>query len=248
LLLSPEDAMTLPNTEPSADAFRPTESTSTPRPQKFGGLAWATLILGIVGVIGSPVIFLNNVTAVIAGVGFILGVIALFGSKKVLAAIGTVLCVGAITFTIIAQNSVTDDFRDRLGLPAQDTNASGQTYQVGQTHHGSIVDITIADPQSFTTGNSAFPKQNSKAINYTISVTNHSDKPWSPVLFQIQATAGNISAEEVFDSAAGLNGVPTQDVLPGKNLTFRIGFVESPGDFTIQVGDFDEKIYFLHKR
>ncbi|UJW30004.1 hypothetical protein L3Q67_32980 [Saccharothrix sp. AJ9571] len=42
------------------------------KPAKFAALVWASLILGIVGVVGSPIIFLNNLTAVAAAVGLVL--------------------------------------------------------------------------------------------------------------------------------------------------------------------------------
>ncbi|HEX8870589.1 MAG TPA: hypothetical protein VF821_33290, partial [Lentzea sp.] len=73
------------------------------KPTRFGALAWSALILGIVGVVCSWVIFLNNLTAIAAFVGLVLGVIALFGTRKVLAGIGVLLCVAAIVLTVVAQ-------------------------------------------------------------------------------------------------------------------------------------------------
>jgi len=84
-------------------------------PARFSGLAWTALILGIVGVVGSPIIFLNNLTAVIAGVGVILGIIALFGTRKVLAGIGVGLCVAGIAFTVMAQGAATAEFDKTFG-------------------------------------------------------------------------------------------------------------------------------------
>ncbi|AIG73781.1 Hypothetical protein AJAP_04295 [Amycolatopsis japonica] len=220
-----------------------------PRPTKFAGLAWTALILGIVGVVGSPIIFFNNLTAVVAGVGFVLGVIALFGSKKILAAIGVVLCVLAVVFTVIAQGAAVKELNEKLGLPESDKKASGQMYAVGETHRGTAVDITVSDPKAFTTGEYAAPAQNAKATSYQVTVVNHSDKPWSAAMLLVQATMGNTSAEQVFDTNAGLGGTPSQDILPGKELTFRVGFVDAPGDVTIQVGAVtDDKVYFVQKR
>lgn len=86
----------------------------TPARTKFSGLAWTALILGIVGLVGSPVIILNNVTAIAAGVGVILGLIAVFGSKKVLAVIGTALCIGAIAVTVAVQNAAVAELNEQL--------------------------------------------------------------------------------------------------------------------------------------
>ncbi|MDQ7802622.1 hypothetical protein Q5425_02690 [Amycolatopsis sp. A133] len=238
--------MTAPYSPPPA-GFPYATPAPARKPAKFAALAWTALILGIVGVVGSPVIFLNNLTAVVAAVGFVLGGIALFGSKKILAAIGVVLSVLAIVFTVIAQNAAVEDLQDKLGLPATDDNAAGQTYQIGQTHRGTDVDITIADAKAFTTGDTAAPQQNAPATSFQVTIANHSAKPWSAAMLMVQATAGNTTAEQVFDT--DLEGSPSQDVLPGKELTYRIGFLDAPGDLTIQVGAVGgDKVYFVHQR
>jgi len=85
-------------------AHSPAEAESAQH-QQFSGLAWTGLILGIVGVVGSPVIFINNLTAIAAGVGAILSLIALFGGKKLIATIGLVLTIAAIVFTVMAQQA-----------------------------------------------------------------------------------------------------------------------------------------------
>lgn len=216
------------------------------RPTKFGALAWTALILGIVGIVGSPIIFLNNLTAVIAGVGFILGVIAFFGTKKTLAAIGVALCVAAIVFTVMAQSAAVKEF-DKI-TDKLTGSAPAQTLNVGETFHGKDIDIAVTNPKAFTTSRTAAPEQNAKAVGYDVTITNHSDKPWAAMLL-IQATAGSAAAQEVFDPSADFNGTPSQDVLPGKELAFKIAFVDSPGDITLQLGTIgSDKAYFIHKR
>ncbi|EHR49955.1 hypothetical protein SacmaDRAFT_1685 [Saccharomonospora marina XMU15] len=91
---------------------------AAPRPAKFGGLAWSALILGIVGIVGSPIIIFNNITAIAAGVGVVLGIIALFGTRKVLAGIGTALCVGAIAITVAAQQAAVEELDRIVNDPA----------------------------------------------------------------------------------------------------------------------------------
>lgn len=88
-------------TFPTAPAPRsyPRATVTTPR-AKFVGLAWASLILGIVGVMCSAVPLLNAVTMLGAIVGVVLGAIALFGFRKRRAAIGTVSCALAVVFTV----------------------------------------------------------------------------------------------------------------------------------------------------
>lgn len=79
-----------------------------PVQEKFRGLAWAGLILGIVGVCGSILPIFNNLTAVAAFVGLILAIIAVFGTKKVVAAIGAALCVLAIVLTVVVQAALAE--------------------------------------------------------------------------------------------------------------------------------------------
>lgn len=100
--------MTVP-TVPQASAGQPFYPPPAPTtaPAKFNGLAWSSLILGIVGVVFSAVPILDIFTMLAAIVGIVLGGIALFGSRKILAASGTVLCVLAVVFTALVMNGFT---------------------------------------------------------------------------------------------------------------------------------------------
>lgn len=81
------------------------------RKKRFEALAWAALVFGIVGIVagvvgtlvGSSLVALEYLTLGLAAAGALLGVIALLGTRKVLAAIGTVLCAGAIAVATTAQ-------------------------------------------------------------------------------------------------------------------------------------------------
>jgi hypothetical protein len=81
------------------------------RKTRFEALAWTALVLGIVGIIagvagallGSSIVVLKYLTIGLAAVGVLLAVIALLGTRKVLAGIGTVLCAGAIAVAMTAQ-------------------------------------------------------------------------------------------------------------------------------------------------
>jgi hypothetical protein len=81
--------------------------------------------LGIVGVVFSPMPIINNLSALIAVVGIILALIALFGSRKVLAGIGAGLCVLAIVFTVAAQTALTKGLSGQGGTVGR-VGGSGQ--------------------------------------------------------------------------------------------------------------------------
>lgn len=65
--------------------------------------AWLALSFGIVGAVFIPVPILNNATALLAFVGVICGIVGLFGTRKLVAAIGLVLCLGGIIGTVAIQ-------------------------------------------------------------------------------------------------------------------------------------------------
>src|ERR687894_3295624 len=73
-------------TFPTAPVRSHPRSTVTEPRSRFVGLAWASLILGIVGVMCSAVPLLNAVTMLGAIVGLVLGGAGLFGFLKRLGA------------------------------------------------------------------------------------------------------------------------------------------------------------------
>jgi hypothetical protein len=95
------------------------------RRPRFGALAWSALVLGIVGVAGSQILVANILpVAVVAGVGAVLGVVALFGTRKLPAGVGVVLSVGAIVVIVLAQGAaVAEPDRTTGGLAGEDAAA-----------------------------------------------------------------------------------------------------------------------------
>ncbi|QYN38605.1 hypothetical protein K1T35_16145 [Pseudonocardia sp. DSM 110487] len=81
------------------------------RKKRFEALAWTALVLGVLGIVagvvgalvGSAIMVLEYLTIGLAAVGALLGVIALLGTRKVLAGIGAVLCAGTIAVAMTGQ-------------------------------------------------------------------------------------------------------------------------------------------------
>jgi hypothetical protein len=84
-------------------------------PEKFVGMGWAAVILGIVGVVFSWIPFLDVLTMLGSITGLILGVIAVFGSRKTTVGIGVGLCILATVFTSVVMNRVTDALHTASG-------------------------------------------------------------------------------------------------------------------------------------
>lgn len=65
--------------------------------------AWLAFSFGIAGCVFIPVPILNNATALLAFAGLICAIVALFGTRKVIATIGLLLCLGGIIGTVAMQ-------------------------------------------------------------------------------------------------------------------------------------------------
>lgn len=208
------------------------------KPTRFGALAWAAVILGIVGVVGSWVIFLNNLTAIAAFVGIVLGVIALFGTRKVLAAVGVVLCVIAIVLTVVAQQAAVKELDKILG----DTNP-GQVEAPAETARKDALtenptwgkrftwanglSVDVAAPAACTPGQYAAPSNIARAVRFEITITNGTSAAFETALMSVGTDAqfNGQKAEMVFDSSGGCDSTfDSATVLPGKTYTFHVAY------------------------
>lgn len=223
----------------------PTQAVHAPppavpqQPAKFGALAWTALILGIVGVVGSPIIIFNNLTAVCAFVGLVLGIVALFGTRKVLAIIGVVLCVAAITFTALAQQAAVDE----LGKIIDGTTNQGQVGVAGETPkqealietptwgkrytwaNGLAVDV--AAPVACTPGQYSVPPNIVRAVKLKVTITNGTNAAFETALMTLgnDAQFNGQKAEKVFDGGGGCNSTfDSATVLPGKTYTYDVAY------------------------
>lgn len=98
------------------------------RKKRFEALAWTALVLGVFGSVAgiagafvdAEIVILKYVTIGLAAIGVLLGGIALLGTRKVLAGIGTVLCVGAVAVTLTAQVATPDSQETAADAASQD--------------------------------------------------------------------------------------------------------------------------------
>jgi hypothetical protein len=210
-----------------------------PKPARFGALAWTALILGIVGVVGSPIIILNNLTAIAAVVGLVLGVIALFGNRKVLAVIGVGLCVAAIVFTVVAQQSAVREL-DKILDGGTD---QGQTGVAGETpKQDALVDpptwgerytwanglaVDVAAPVACTPGQYSAPSNITRAVKFKVVITNGTSAAFETALLSLgnDAQYNGQKAERIFDTSGACGStLDTATVLPGKTYTYEVAY------------------------
>lgn len=210
-----------------------------PKPVKFGALAWSAVILGIVGVVGSPIIFFNNLTGIVAFVGLVLGIIALFGTRKVLAIIGVMLCVAAITFTVLAQNAAVEELDKVLGGPPDQVRASAETrtWDKSYTWENGL-SIEVAAPEVCRPGQYAAPPNIMRAVKFKVTITNGMSAAFETALLSLgdDAQFNGQKAERVFDSSGGCGGTfDTATVLPGKTYTYEVAYSVGPQQGEMQL-------------
>lgn len=224
-----------------------------PKPQKFAGLAWTALILGIVGVVGSPIIFLNNLTAVAAVVGLILGIIALFGTKKILAGIGTGLCVAGFAFTVMAQQAMTEDIFGTTNSGSVSDAAEAQPAAGAQLDEAAEQNPTwgkrytwdsglaaeVSAPVDCTPSEWAMPSNVERAAKVTVTVINGTGQPFdaSMLAFGSEAQFEGRTAEAMFDSEGdcGAGAPMSATVMPGKTFTYESAYAvgRQPGELQL---------------
>lgn len=207
----------------------PSPQQAPPKPAKFGALAWTSLILGIVGILGSPIIFLNNLTAVVAGVGIILGLIALFGTKRILALIGVALGIAAIAITVSVQQATVEEFDEIFNESGSASDASdGEPSGWGEKFTWkSGVAIEVSKPAECQPGEFAMPEKVDRAVKVTVTVVNGSDEAINTVDLAPSGDAmfNDKKAEAIFDSDGDCGeGIDSTTVLPGKTYEFDAGY------------------------
>ncbi|USX48218.1 hypothetical protein [Lentzea sp. HUAS12] len=210
-----------------------------PKPARFGALAWTAVILGIVGVVGSWVIFLNNLTAVAAFVGIVLGVIALFGTRKVLALVGVALCVLAIVLTVVAQQAAVKELdkilngdvnQGQVSAPGETAkqNALAENPTWGKRYSwANGLSVDVAAPVACTPGKFASPSTITRAVKFEVTITNGTTAAFETALMSMGTDAqfNGQKAERVFDSGGACDStVDSATVLPGKAYTFHVAY------------------------
>lgn len=117
--------------------------------------------------------------------------------------------------------------------PAAPTNPKfGETY----TWEDGL-SVTVSAPAPYAPSDTSFVSGTFPAfISLTVTIVNGTTANFDPVMFSTSLQSGNAEAEQVFDTAQGLNGTPTTAILPGRETQFVIGFgVNDPADLVLEV-------------
>lgn len=234
-----------PNPMPS----QPAPAAQAPKPTRFGGLAWTALIIGIVGLVFSLIPLLNIVSALAAAVGIILGIIAFFGTRKIVAVIGVVLCIAAIAATVAVNGKAAEELDKAIGgsanqgqvsdgstkpaegqqatdKPAADAPTWGKRY----TWKDGLA-VEVSAPVACVPSRTASPQNIQRAVKFTITVTNGAKQPFDTTLlsFGNDVQFNGAKAERVFDSSGECGGdLAASTVMPGKSFAYDVAYAVGP--------------------
>lgn len=103
--------------------------------------------------------------------------------------------------------------------------------------------ITATTPKAWTPSSTAAKDGPwTKWAKTTITIDNGSDKPFDTSDLMFDATAGDKPTDQVYDSESNV-GSESRVVLPGRKLTFDVGFGYEPGKpLTMEVASLSETI------
>jgi hypothetical protein len=97
----------------------------------------------------------------------------------------------------------------------------------------------VSELKAYKPSNSAAGAQAaSRYVSMTVTLTNGSDKNIEATGTSLSATADGAVADQVFDSAKGIDGSPTSTILPGKSVTYTVAFglpSKDPVDLQVDV-------------
>lgn len=86
--------------------------------------------------------------------------------------------------------------------------------------------VTISKPTAFTSSEWAMP-EGAQSLAFDITIVNGTDAAYDPSMDYFTAQVGNAEAEEIFDTENGFDGTPMTKILPGRETTYKVGFVGS---------------------
>jgi hypothetical protein len=121
--------------------------------------------------------------------------------------------------------------------PAETTTPETSTYTFGQT--ATFEDgmrVTIGRPVPFKPSEYAAGTEHfTKFVKFTITIENHSGKPFDPTMATMTVLSGETQCSEVFDMDHSLGGSPNTKLLNGRKVSYTVGFgVKDPKDLVAE--------------
>lgn len=144
--------------------------------------------------------------------------------------------------------SATDGAAAPTEAPEEEPEASGPL-KFGQTFTwDNNVSVTIGAPEPYTpTETACCPEPGQAAVLIPVTLVNKGAENYDPSLFSVTLQSGNVEADAIFDSGAGIDGAGSTPILPGRETAFKVAFaVTNPADLVLQVSpgfEYDPAIF-----
>jgi hypothetical protein len=120
---------------------------------------------------------------------------------------------------------------------ATPTPTKASTYKFGDTvsWEATGVSLTLSAPVPYKPSKYAIVPAGTSPVVFAITLKNGGTEAFDPGMVYMTASSGEAEAQSVFDSPA-LVGGPTTKLLPGKSVTWKVGFgVLNAADITAEI-------------
>jgi hypothetical protein len=196
-----------------APTYQPPPATPLAR---FVGLAWSSLILGIVGIVSSLVLITKSVAMLAAIVGVVLGSIALFGSRKALAGIGVALCALAVTLAVLIPSTlVTNVGKPLIGDDTMYANGKAYTRDPAAIGTATVSGCEVVSGYGFIGTDGTVRATNTTSEPQSYIVTGNVNDSSGTRVAQAHAFIDSLAAGQSSTSSLA-RGAMAQDAKPGK--------------------------------
>jgi len=169
--------------------------------------------------------------------------------------VGFVACVGLLVLLVAiakpqaAVNAVapgalpttipTSDVYVPPGATGEGSSAAPLAFGATNTYEDGLA-VTVGKPQLFKPSKTAAIVGGAAAryVTMEIVITNGTTTNYAAASTVINATFAGAEVQRVYDAASKVSGAPTNDVLPGKSVVFRVGFAvptKDAGELQVEV-------------
>ncbi|WP_461152707.1 hypothetical protein [Saccharopolyspora tripterygii] len=184
---------------------------------------------------------LSHPTAIAALIGLVLGIIALFGSRKALAGIGSVLCVLAVVATVLLQGTMVAElnrvFTGAHPAPAENA-APAPVLRLGFGDRHTWPDgraISVLPPAPYQElSEFSRPSAGKRHVQFQVAIRNGGQDPYNAVTATITVEHNGRMAKQHFGAG---DPIPVAQLPPGGEVryttVFEIG--AEPGELQVSV-------------
>lgn len=127
---------------------------------------------------------------------------------------------------------------DSSTVSATDEGSGVVTAKLGTAHtYSDGLQVSVSKPSKYAPSAYAAHESTSAAYaRFTVTIVNGTGKGFNPLAFSMFVRSGGREGDQIFDSANGIERAPDNELPPGAQASFNVGFgVAKPSDLAVQV-------------